>query len=76
MSEKEKEIVDLIPSEDGVYSTKGTRHLTTTKKKASKPEKIEKTYKNMNDFFEGMDAGLSFLEGMDSRLKRLMKIKK
>jgi hypothetical protein len=75
MSEKEKDIVDLIPSEDGVYSTKDTRHLTTVKKKVSKEKEVKKTYKNMDDFFEGVDAGLDFLEGMDKRLKRILKLR-
>lgn len=68
---KDKEIVDLVPGEGGVYSTESTRH--------SKPIKKEEEEKplpdNVMNFFLGIDVGLQFLEGVDKRVKRMMKLK-
>ena len=36
---KEKEIVDLIPNKDGVYSTESTHHPIAIKKQVNKPKK-------------------------------------
>lgn len=70
MPKNEQEIVDLVPSEGGVYSTESTRH--------SKPKvKLESKKKNDNveQLFEGMDLGLDFVEGISKRISRLMKLK-
>ena len=66
---KDKEIVDLVPGEGGVYTPKGGTHH-------SKPQdKPKKKNDNMKQLFEGMDLGLDFVEGMSKRIGRLLKLK-
>ena len=67
---KDKEIVDLVPGEGGVYSTESTRHSKPIKEEEEKP-----LPDNIKNFFSGIDIGLSFLEGVDKRVKRMMKLK-
>lgn len=67
---KDKEIVDLVPGEGGVYSTESTRHSKPIKKEEEKP-----LPDNVMNFFSGIDMGLQFLEGVDKRVKRMMKLK-
>ena len=69
---KEKEIVDLIPNKDGVYSTESTHHPIAIKKQVNKPKKKND---NMEQLFEGMDVGLDFVEGVSKRLNRLFKLR-
>lgn len=54
--------ITLVKGKDGVYSEPNTN--VGKKKKADK--KVE-------EFFEGMDKGLDFLEGLESRLSRIFK---
>ena len=68
---KDKEIVDLVPGEGGVYSTESTRHSKSIKKE----EEEKPLPDNIMNFFSGIDIGLSFLEGVDKRVKRMMKLK-
>ena len=70
MSKKKEEIVDLIPSEDGVYSTE-SRHCPVP----IKDEKPKKANKNLEEFFDGMDIGLEFVEGMSKRVSRMLKLR-
>ena len=67
---KDKEIVDLVPGEGGVYTPKGGTHHTESQK-----ESKEEIPDNIKNFFSGIDIGLSFLEGVDKRVKRMMKLK-
>lgn len=63
-----KNEIKLVKGEDGVYSSE--EHRSPHK------EKPKKTYKNMEEFFEGMDAGLDFLEGISPRIERLFKLRR
>lgn len=73
MSKHEQEIVDLVPSEDGVYSPKGTRH--NHKKEVKEEQKEKPLPDNVVNFFSGIDMGLQFLEGIDKRISRMLKLK-
>lgn len=68
-------IIDLKPGKDGVYSEEGKHRPMPVpvkgKKKTQKPNTD-----NMNQFFTGMDLGLDFVEGMQKRINRIMKLKK
>lgn len=70
MPKHEQEIVDLVPGEGGVYSTESTRHS----KPKTKPESKKKN-DNVKQFFEGMDSGLDFVEEINKRVTRIMKLK-
>lgn len=72
-NKKEQEIVDLVPSKGGVYSTKSTHHSKLKEEKQI--EKPKKVYENMDEFFNGMDAGLDFVEGMSKRISRMLKLR-
>lgn len=68
---KNKEIVDLVPGKGGVYTPKGgTHHSKPIKEEEEKP-----LPDNVMNFFSGIDMGLQFLEGVDKRVKRMMKLK-
>lgn len=72
MNNIDDKILDLIQSENGVYTPKGgTRHSKSIKKE----EEEKPLPDNIMNFFSGIDIGLSFLEGVDKRVKRMMKLK-
>lgn len=77
---KEKEIVDLIPSEGGVYSIESRHHPVLKKRdsKFPKPKYVKHapvSRENIDEFFDGMDVGLDFLEGMQKRIGRMLKLR-
>lgn len=65
MRKKDNEI-ELVKGKDGIYCERSELRETKTKKK---------TYENMDQFFEGVDAGLDFLEKVEERAKRFFKLK-
>lgn len=62
-------VITLVEGKDGVFGV-DKKSRNTDVKKYKKPRMIY-----ANDFFEGMDAGLDFLEELDERLNRLFRIR-
>lgn len=64
-----KDIIDLVPDDEGIYGPKDIQIKPKIRKK--------KEYKsnNVDEFFEGIDVGLDFVEGMQKRVKRMMGLK-
>ena len=85
MSNKSK-VVDLVMGEDGTYSEKNTKPSKPSKSVRKYPERVignsrsAEKFKNNKDtlppnvdeFFSGLDSGLSFVEGISSRVGRFM----
>lgn len=69
---KKMDIVDLVESEDGTYRTDiKTRVVENRSKLKSKLKQKD----HSQDFFDGLDAGLDFVEGIGRRVDRFMKIR-
>ena len=71
---KDKEIVDLVPGEGGVYSTESTRH-SKPKEESKKLNKKNDNNDNVERLFEGMDLGLDFVESISKRIERILKLR-
>lgn len=65
---KEKDVVDLVQGKDGIYCAENT----PVKIKVNQQKKLNN---NMDQFFNGMDLGLDFVEGMQRRVKRILKLR-
>lgn len=90
MSTKSK-IVDLVLGEDGSYSekgmkpstSKGTKCTKNTKGKQIGSSKIAQEFKskknieppNVEEFFNGLDSGINFLEGISRRISRIVSLR-
>lgn len=70
---KEKEIVDLVPQEDGTFGVKPEQ-----KKIQKQCTGVKPTYnrENMDQLFHGIDVGLEFMEGILPRIKKISNLKK
>jgi hypothetical protein len=66
-----KEIVDLVPSEDGTYAPKNSNNAVS---KEVKPKKKYDRHK-ADDFVSGMNAGLEFLEEIGPMVSRFLKLR-
>jgi hypothetical protein len=66
-----KEIVDLVPSEDGTYAPKNSS------KEVSKEVKPKKKYdrRKADDLVSGLNAGLEFLEEIGPIVSRFLKLR-
>jgi hypothetical protein len=71
-----KDIVDLVPNEDGSYAPK-----TTASKAVTKAVKVDKTVKKKynrekaDNFIGGLDAGLDFVEEIGLRVDRFLRLR-
>lgn len=73
-----EDIVDLVAGKDGVYSTESKHHPVPKKRDNKLPKYVKRapvSRENMDEFFDGMDVGLEFLEGMQSRIDRMFKLR-
>lgn len=75
-----KDIIDLVQGSDGSYEVKerGLVKAKPIKKNYPVPKqpKQQKRNENVESFFQGMDLGLDFLEGVSKRVTRIMKLRK
>lgn len=85
MSSKSK-IIDLEMGEDGTYSEKSvlpSKPIKKYPKKVIGNSTIAKNFKkkkdtvpaNVDEFFNGLDCGLSFVEELSSRVNRIMNLR-
>jgi hypothetical protein len=72
MSKKNE--ITLVKGEDGVYSEEDKPYFHSPIIRESKKKKEYKS-DNVEEFFAGIDAGLDFVEGMNKRIKRMLKIR-
>ena len=75
MNKENDNIVDLVPSKDGVYEPKGSTSHPVQVKEEPKPTG-KRGPNQLGDFLAGLDAGLDFVEGIEKRAARLLKLKK
>ena len=75
MSKENDNIVDLVPTQDGGYAPKDIHHPVQVKNKEPQPTGKRGT-NQLGDFLAGLDAGLDFVEGIEKRAERLLKLKK
>jgi len=66
-----KDIIDLEQDNEGVYSPKKVPALKNSRDTIAVVQKS-----NMDEFFEGMDLGMQFVEGVSKRINKLMKFKR
>lgn len=72
---KDKDVIDLVPDNDGTYGLKNVpMKIKQSKKKVEQVSQL-KEVNNMGEFFRGIDLGLDFIEGMQKRVKRMTKLK-
>ena len=82
MSNKSK-VVDLVMGEDGAYSERGTStsNKSTNKLQMSKTAQFKLNNADavlptdVEEFFNGLDFGLDFIEGVRSRVGRFMDLR-
>lgn len=71
-----KDIIDLVQGSDGSYEVKERSVVVAKPKKKNYPvPKQQKKNENVESFFQGMDLGLDFLEGVSKRVNRIMKLR-
>lgn len=71
-----KDIIDLVQGSDGSYEVKETALVKAKPIKKNYPvPKPKKRNENVESFFQGMDLGLDFVEGVSKRVNRILKLR-
>jgi hypothetical protein len=67
-----KNVVDLVPSEDGSYVPKNSKKEVV---KQVKPVKKKYDRRKADDFLSGLEEGLNFVEQINPLVNRFLKLR-